>query len=428
MRIINSLLLLILFASCITQDKDVMTESIEYISAKAIYGEDNRYEVDDASKEIQKLSKVVFAKFYHEDLKSIDDNNFKINHRTIIDDGFCPEVRFAEQISTAKCSGFLVADDIIITAGHCVVSQQECDKMLWALDYSLETQHSNTLKKKNVFQCKEVLAQRLGKNFDYAVIQLEKKVSNREPLQVDFDSSGIRHDDTIFLIGYPFGLPAKVTDKGNILMNINNFFLSDIDALGGNSGSPVFNSRTHKVEGILVNGSTDHVLDDERKCKKMNYCTQAGSSEECNHEVAMKISAFNLNGLIDQSRRIEEIKTFSYYCNNPLYDSDSTHTIERLKIKYEINDCEQLLKKVSSLKRLYLIKQNIKSIKPLAYLTQIKKLNISSNLITNLHPLKNLKNLTHLSVSENPLINDDVHCPTGFSFPAEVRLNCILNR
>jgi hypothetical protein len=35
------------------------------------------------------------------------------------------------------------------------------------------------------------------------------------------------------------------------------FFVANLDTYGGNSGSPVFNSETHKVEGILVRGETD---------------------------------------------------------------------------------------------------------------------------------------------------------------------------
>ncbi|WP_420540401.1 S46 family peptidase (plasmid) [Paenibacillus polymyxa] len=34
----------------------------------------------------------------------------------------------------------------------------------------------------------------------------------------------------------------------------NAFFVANLDTYGGNSGSPVFNSDTHEVEGILVRG------------------------------------------------------------------------------------------------------------------------------------------------------------------------------
>ena len=37
------------------------------------------------------------------------------------------------------------------------------------------------------------------------------------------------------------------------------FFVANLDTYGGNSGSPVFNAASYKVEGILVRGENDFV-------------------------------------------------------------------------------------------------------------------------------------------------------------------------
>jgi hypothetical protein len=58
----------------------------------------------------------------------------------------------------------------------------------------------------------------------------------------------------VHVIGHPAGLPVKVA-SGKVTRNSDlEVFETSYDALGGNSGSPVFNSVTHEVEGIHVRG------------------------------------------------------------------------------------------------------------------------------------------------------------------------------
>ena len=57
-------------------------------------------------------------------------------------------------------------------------------------------------------------------------------------------------------------------------------FTANLDTYGGNSGSPVFNSETHEVEGILVRGDTDFVP--LGKCMVSAVCPTNGCiGEDC---------------------------------------------------------------------------------------------------------------------------------------------------
>ncbi|PIP90066.1 MAG: hypothetical protein COW01_09305 [Bdellovibrionales bacterium CG12_big_fil_rev_8_21_14_0_65_38_15] len=49
--------------------------------------------------------------------------------------GVCPTEKFAAQNSIAKCSVFLVAKDLLVTAGHCARSPEECERYAWLFDY-----------------------------------------------------------------------------------------------------------------------------------------------------------------------------------------------------------------------------------------------------------------------------------------------------
>src|SRR5262249_51918318 len=58
------------------------------------------------------------------------------------------------------------------------------------------------------------------------------------------------------------------------------FFVANLDTYGGNSGSPVFNSDTHVVEGILVRGENDFVL--QGTCMVSLVCPTTGCrGEDC---------------------------------------------------------------------------------------------------------------------------------------------------
>lgn len=172
----------------------------------------------------------------------------------------CPEERFAEQTTLPVCTGFLVAPDVLVTAGHCVPNQNACRDFVWVFDY---LEGTTEIPANNVYRCREVLSQRqtLGifKKIDYAVIRLDRR-SDRAPLQYRRSGRASRGDD-VLVIGHPSGLPMKIADNATITVTTPNTFRADLDTYGGNSGSPVFNQQTGLVEGVLVSGAQDYVRD-----------------------------------------------------------------------------------------------------------------------------------------------------------------------
>ena len=83
------------------------------------------------------------------------------------------------------------------------------------------------------------------------------------------------------MIGHPSGLPTKFAGGAAVRNNQQNaFFVANLDTYGGNSGSPVFNSNTHAVEGILVRGETDFVQ--QGNCNVSLVCPSTGCrGEDC---------------------------------------------------------------------------------------------------------------------------------------------------
>jgi hypothetical protein len=125
---------------------------------------------------------------------------------------------------------------------------------------------------------------------DYAFIELDRKVTDLEPLKVR-TSGKISKGDSVVVIGHPTGLPTKIADGAKVRSIQGKFFSANLDTFGGNSGSAVFNAVTHEVEGILVRGETDYVYNSTLGCQVVNVC----SNDSCRGEDVTFIK--NVEGL-----------------------------------------------------------------------------------------------------------------------------------
>lgn len=69
----------------------------------------------------------------------------------------------------------------------------------------------------------------------------------------------VNDSDPLYIVGCPVGLPLKHAGKAVVRDNSPKaYFIANLDAYGGNSGSPVFSADDQQqVEGILVRGAPD---------------------------------------------------------------------------------------------------------------------------------------------------------------------------
>ncbi len=270
-----------------------------------IYGEDNRIELIKATLKQQSLARStaimvpkanikhtkVNRKFWFDTSKAEFEDLMTFGQKVEDVDGIalCEEERFKDQLSPGNCSGFLVADDILVTAGHCIMNDVQCKENEWVFDYKIDDEGKYSLKSSDVYSCQKVLAWQNDfiSGFDYSIIKLTKKVKGRSPLK--FRESGKIEDNTgLMVIGYPYGVSAKVATGASVKYNVDeNYFMADLDTLAGNSGSAVFNEKTGLVEGILVRGEDDFEYDEDRECFKSKRCEKF---EDCRGEDVVRIS------------------------------------------------------------------------------------------------------------------------------------------
>lgn len=241
------------------------------IITKSIYGIDDRMDIYESSDSLMRelsrsVASQILASYYTE-----KDGSYTLKAKTLAEsEGICPSERFANQLSAASCTGFLISPDTLVTAGHCVSTPGECQHRLWFFDFASTTMEkkSFTFTRNQVFRCTKIIAHEYNESNmnDFAVIKLDRPVAGRSGLK--FRTSGKVSDDATFtVIGNPSGLPLKITSGAKMRNNQNAiFFDTNSDTYGGNSGSPVIDSKTGIVEGILVRGDQDYTRSKTENC------------------------------------------------------------------------------------------------------------------------------------------------------------------
>jgi V8-like Glu-specific endopeptidase len=262
----------------------VSTAHANIESSNVIYGEDNRKDVFESTDSmLVELSKSTAAMIGAEKLKKTINGEVEITGSTLESRGICPSERFAKQITIANCSGFLVSKNVLITAGHCIKNQADCDGSKWVFDFKVDhsEQGSVSVPTSSIYSCKKIISRTLDQTSkdDYAVIELDRKVKDRKPLS--FRRLGnISKGTSLAVIGHPTGLPTKIADKANVRSVEKKYFVANLDTYGGNSGSAVVNTKTGKVEGVLVRGENDYVYDAAQGCQVSNKCPNDGCRGE----------------------------------------------------------------------------------------------------------------------------------------------------
>jgi secreted trypsin-like serine protease len=255
----------------------------------AYYGNDDRQDIYELSGEDLEDADSVVALFHYSRVYDLGDGTaalLTVNYGEDCD--LCPSERFQEQPSGAFCSGVLVAPDVIATAGHCIFDEETStleDFTALRFVFSFHMRDAATpelvINNRDIYSGAEVIAWKLDEHTgsDWALIRLDRTVVNHRVARIR-ESGTISDGQAVHIIGHPMGLPKKFA--GNASVRDNQYptvFGANLDAYPGNSGSPVFNSTTHEVEGILVGGEGGELVK-QGDCYGSRVCSDAGCSGE----------------------------------------------------------------------------------------------------------------------------------------------------
>lgn len=264
-----------------------------------IHGQDDRLEVFQADASKRALADSVASLWEESSLKyDPKSGTYKLlteNYGEKL--GLCPTEAFREQPAGPNCTATLVGEDVLLTAGHCVLDDKACAQSRFVFGFAITDPGGSapsSVPSTEVYACAEVVSRYVNPNgaravrADYALIRLDRKVSGHRIVPISRDD-GLAEGDAVFTMGYPFGLPLKVAGGATVRdVSAPGFFVSDVDALVGNSGSPIFNERTNAIEGVLFAGDDDLAWNDDETC----YILHRGVQDEGIGEWATKASLF----------------------------------------------------------------------------------------------------------------------------------------
>jgi V8-like Glu-specific endopeptidase len=270
------------------------------LAGAVIFGNDDRHVITSRSP-IETLAQATAI--------AVLNTNYSVHSSGLFDlqvgslDVLCKDEPLAHEPSLSySCTGFLVAPNLLVTAGHCVYAvnspHQElnhesglaCAAFDWYFGFEAKvdgTVQTTGIAANQLYHCKQIIyavQQEASPYLDYALIELDRPVANVSPLKMTDDklSAGrtLFVGSSVSMIGHPFGTPRKYTDHGHVVLNnsTRSSFITNLDAFEGNSGSPVLDA-TNSVVGILVGGtpSANTYVDAKNKCERFNRCDEDGT-------------------------------------------------------------------------------------------------------------------------------------------------------
>lgn len=305
---VPALLAALLVQACSTATEDPPAGPAQADEQDIVYGDDDRYDVyahpNPALRALAQNSIVALLKT--SDITTNADGNVSLKSDRLGDrevfykdyEGLklCSTERFLNDPTAAFCSGTLIADDLVVTAGHCFDEDDACSKTSFVFGYyNDDVDKLHGIGSADVFACKEVIAQRYDRiikgqddstpyqpNLDYAVVRIDRSAAPRfTPVKVRTKVAPLPDHQGLAVIGFGNGQPAKI-DAGGKVMNPGrerlDYFDASLDASWGNSGSGVFDLATLDLVGVHVRGQGDN-FEAKGDCAVVKVCPERGCEE-----------------------------------------------------------------------------------------------------------------------------------------------------
>lgn len=177
----------------------------------------------------------------------------------------------AGNVNAARwCSGTMISSDLFLTAGHCLDTNNR-DGWVFprangtatnitpavaatelVLNFNYQQDPSGVLRTATVYNVTQLVEHRLG-SLDYAILRVAGAPGNVWGV-APISRTNAATNSTLAIIGHPAGQPKQVDVGVTNSVSGNTISYSDIDTLGGNSGSGILERDSGALVGVHTNG------------------------------------------------------------------------------------------------------------------------------------------------------------------------------
>lgn len=191
----------------------------------------------------------------------------------------CAGANFGTQPAVARCSGTLVAPDLVLTAGQCI-DEVACASgdLRFVFDYYLNGAGSpeNIASADDVYDCSQIVDRQFTGNLDYALVQLDRPVAGRTPADVRASVAPLADGNALYVHSFPLGVPLKLDSGGTVRDGRPlpvDYFVATTDTFSGSSGAGVFEQASGQLVGVIARGEADFVQSGD--CLNVKTCAES---------------------------------------------------------------------------------------------------------------------------------------------------------
>ncbi|MDN5871437.1 MAG: RICIN domain-containing protein [Nitrococcus sp.] len=167
------------------------------------------------------------------------------------------------------CTGALISDNLFLCAGHCfdqtgggwtrpmidgtndVIPSSEIATNMH-INFNYQVDPNGNLQDETQVAVVELLEYRLG-GLDFAIVRLAGTPSQEFGIG-EIAPRDANEGDMLAIIGHPAGVPKRIEAGSLTTLSGDRIFYDDIDTLGGNSGSAMWQSPSGRIVGVHTNG------------------------------------------------------------------------------------------------------------------------------------------------------------------------------